>query len=672
MTPQISVIIPVYNSENYVGEAIRSVLDQSIDPDALEILAVDDGSTDGSGAILAEMAAQDARIAVITQKNSGTPGGGRNPAIGLATGEFIFFLDSDDALTPDALRHMAETARAEDSDVVLGRLASMDKRHAPSSMFRRTVMDADLVEDKIFNTLGPTKLIRRTLIEGLGLRFPEDQGSGEDQPFMAAVYLNARKISILADQDYYLIRHRADGSNMTLTRRRTDEHLRTAMRLARTVERYTEPGERRDALLHRPFGWTMRRVLDNRWVRLERTEQQRLQETFRSEIGHLYTEGVRRTLSEEIRWKLDLLVANDLDGLTASIRYFAKKPPRELTWSDGMFQRKMPGELAELLPLDRREAAPPKMSCKLEGVRVGGLVTRISASVKIAELDEAPDSLGIRGHLRHTDTIEDFRVTDEELAPGAPSYVVSAEHGSLGRGVWDLYVVVTFGDYEKELRLGATRARAIEPEGATNLAEDPAPQDRLVAYFTQGPGNLSIDRGGVIDRNTSGARSVGMTLDENGRALMLVETTGTPQRSDEYFCYIEGVRQHGGRQLLPTVRLGTRLIGLRLPMSEQMIGATVNVASVIDGVRTPLAAQGVEYWPARAAGYGFAPDEAGGMKVTGPRETARARSLATWFDLPRPTVDRSPRARAVSVTKAIPVAGPALTRAVRVVRGWRA
>lgn len=151
-----------------------------------------------------------------------------------------------------------------DSDVVLGKLGSLDERHAPASMFKRTVADADLFEDSIFNTLRPSKPIRRSLIDDLELRFPTDQKVGEDQPFMAAAYLNARKVSVLADRDYYMIRRRDDGTNMTSIGQSVEDHLRTAVRLARTIERYTEPGERRDVLLRRPFHWTMGRVLDGR------------------------------------------------------------------------------------------------------------------------------------------------------------------------------------------------------------------------------------------------------------------------------------------------------------------------------------------------------------------------------------------------------------------------
>lgn len=673
MAPQVSVIIPVYNSVDYVREAIQSVREQTIDADALEILVVDDGSTDGSDGILAELADEDSRITVITQENSGTPGGGRNPAIGRATGEFLFFLDSDDRLTPDALRRMVEVARTEGSDVILGKMSSTDKRQAPSTMFRRTILDADLVQDKVFNTLGPTKLIRREIIERLDLRFPEDQKVGEDQPFMAAVYLNATKISILADMDYYVIRHRTDGSNLTLVRQSSRSQVAIAVRLSQVVEQYTEVGETRDALLKRPMGWTMKRALDSRWLDVDRAEQEELAESFRSKVGHLYTEGVRGVIEDDIRTQMDLLMGGDLDGLRAYASYLAGKPTRRLTFRDGEFRRHLPESISHLVPENELVAAAPKMTCRLEDVTTDGGHVSIAATVRISDLDGAPDALGLRARKRNDrDEIEEFRVLASDLAPSSATFAVSAAHDGLGRGVWDLFVTVRFGDVEKEIRLGADRARTIEPEGVSNLADDPAPQDRMIAYFTQGHGNLSIDMGGVMHRKLMRARTVGMTLDENGRAVMLVATTGEPTQQDEYFGHIEGVAHHSGRQLLPVTRLGDRLVGLRLPITPEMIGATVRVTAVLGGAKTTLRASGTEFWPARGAGFGLSVGEEGTLHVTAPSESGRNRLPLPTFD-PRTRGDRlrERRDRVASTVRGLPVLGRALTRVVHRVRDRR-
>ena len=95
---KISVIVPVYNCDPYVEQCIRSILAQSYTD--LEIICVNDGSTDDSGTILDKLACEDARIRVIHQKNAGASAA-RNMGIDLATGDLITFVDSDDIIEPD-------------------------------------------------------------------------------------------------------------------------------------------------------------------------------------------------------------------------------------------------------------------------------------------------------------------------------------------------------------------------------------------------------------------------------------------------------------------------------------------------------------------------------------------------------------------------------------------
>ena len=95
---KISVIVPVYNCAPYVERCIRSILEQTYSN--LEIICVDDGSSDDSGKILDVLACEDARIRVIHQKNTGASAA-RNAGIDVATGELITFVDSDDAIEPD-------------------------------------------------------------------------------------------------------------------------------------------------------------------------------------------------------------------------------------------------------------------------------------------------------------------------------------------------------------------------------------------------------------------------------------------------------------------------------------------------------------------------------------------------------------------------------------------
>jgi len=111
----ISVIIPVYNVETYLSQCLDSVLSQSY-PD-LEVILIDDGSKDHSGAICDEYAARDSRILVIHQKNGGAAAA-KNAGLRVATGKYLSFVDSDDYLEPGAYAHMTALMEKSGAEVV--------------------------------------------------------------------------------------------------------------------------------------------------------------------------------------------------------------------------------------------------------------------------------------------------------------------------------------------------------------------------------------------------------------------------------------------------------------------------------------------------------------------------------------------------------------------------
>jgi glycosyltransferase involved in cell wall biosynthesis len=98
--PSVSVVIPAYNVEPYVREAIESAVDQTVAPH--EIVVVNDGSTDGTGAVVDTLAREHPHVRVVHQDNGG-PAVARNTAIAVATGEFLTFLDADDAMVRDRI-----------------------------------------------------------------------------------------------------------------------------------------------------------------------------------------------------------------------------------------------------------------------------------------------------------------------------------------------------------------------------------------------------------------------------------------------------------------------------------------------------------------------------------------------------------------------------------------
>ena len=112
---KISVVIPIYNAERHLRFSLGSVLWQTHSD--WECICVDDGSTDGSGALLDEYAAKDERIRVMHQANAGE-GAARNAGMDVATGELVAFLDADDAWHPDALKLIAEAREKTGADVI--------------------------------------------------------------------------------------------------------------------------------------------------------------------------------------------------------------------------------------------------------------------------------------------------------------------------------------------------------------------------------------------------------------------------------------------------------------------------------------------------------------------------------------------------------------------------
>ncbi len=114
--PKISVVVPVYNVERYLGRCLDSLLRQSLRD--IEIICVDDGSTDGTGALLDGYAAKDARVKVYHKENAGA-GGARNFGAERAGGEYLFFCDPDDWCSRRMLGRLYSNARKHDSDVVV-------------------------------------------------------------------------------------------------------------------------------------------------------------------------------------------------------------------------------------------------------------------------------------------------------------------------------------------------------------------------------------------------------------------------------------------------------------------------------------------------------------------------------------------------------------------------
>ncbi len=153
-------------------------------------------------------------VTVIRQENSGGPSGPRNVGLGKATGRFVFFLDADDRLGPEALERMVAMADRNGTDVVLGKVEGVN-RNAPKSMWGRNRERTDVFSSNIKFTLSAQKLFRRELLERHGMRFDESLWTGEDALFTMEAYLRADGVSIVADHTCYYLVGRDDGKHVT-------------------------------------------------------------------------------------------------------------------------------------------------------------------------------------------------------------------------------------------------------------------------------------------------------------------------------------------------------------------------------------------------------------------------------------------------------------------------
>ena len=209
---KVSVVVPVYNTGPYIQDLIDSLREQTLDPSEFEVVFVDDGSTDGTPALLDRVAAETPNMRVIHTPNSGWPGRPRNVGIDAAQGDYVFLSDHDDRLDPEALERLTAFADEHGSDVVVGKIVGVG-RSAPTRIFARTLVDAQQEPGLLMDSLTPQKLYRRSFLNATGIRFPEGRRRLEDHLFVTTAYLRASRVSVYADHPIYYFVIRDDGQN---------------------------------------------------------------------------------------------------------------------------------------------------------------------------------------------------------------------------------------------------------------------------------------------------------------------------------------------------------------------------------------------------------------------------------------------------------------------------
>jgi CDP-glycerol glycerophosphotransferase len=214
-TPLVTVIVPVYQAEPYLDECLVSLRAQK--HDRLQIVVVDDGSTDGSRTIYERHAAVDGRIEVVRQPNRGL-GAARNAGIARATGDYLTFLDADDTLPPRAYRVMVEALEESGSDFATGAVhrVTSGRRSVPSWIREvhhegRRGITIDDYPRAVMDVIACNRMFRLSAWRRMGLAFPEGVAYEDHVPMMTA-YARGR-FDILRETTYFW-RIREDGTSI--------------------------------------------------------------------------------------------------------------------------------------------------------------------------------------------------------------------------------------------------------------------------------------------------------------------------------------------------------------------------------------------------------------------------------------------------------------------------
>lgn len=216
--PKVSVIVPIYNVEPYLQRCVNSILCQTLRD--IEIILVDDGSTDNSASLCDDYAKADSRVTLIHQKNTGLSGA-RNAGLYIMTGEYVSFIDGDDCVLPDMLESMLNEALGCNADAVMCNIEMITQSgsrllYAPQneridlSRFDFSLYFSDYISKKRLGYNVCCMLYRTSILQSCGLRFSDKMSFAEDIPFNLCFLAAAKSIKTL-DKPFYLY-YRRPGS----------------------------------------------------------------------------------------------------------------------------------------------------------------------------------------------------------------------------------------------------------------------------------------------------------------------------------------------------------------------------------------------------------------------------------------------------------------------------
>ncbi len=392
-TPLVSVIVPTYNVEDDLPECLDSLVGQTLEN--IEIIIVDDGSTDSSGDIAQEYAREYDNIAYHRIENQGL-GHARNWGARLATGEFLFFPDSDDIVEVDALERMVDAAQTHDADIVIGDADRFNTKKRWSDSLHRKALAGDWEAGHVsthpqlvYDSTAWNKIYRRSFYERENTTWAEGM-LYEDIPTTLPLHFKAKKVARI-DGIIYHWRFR-DGSSKSITQNQSSlDNFRDRMKAIRSNDAFfDEHVEDRDLHLAKD-----RKLLDIDFPlyldKVDNAEDEFTEEvcsTLREYLNRLDERALAKARAIE-RLKLHYVSQGDIEGLKAVRKY-------QNRGYDTLKVRKVGDRFIGKFPL---EGVTDELCDMTEELRATGLRTR----VRQAQLDESGLVLDIRVNMKRTD-----------------------------------------------------------------------------------------------------------------------------------------------------------------------------------------------------------------------------------------------------------------------------
>jgi glycosyltransferase involved in cell wall biosynthesis len=455
--PKVSVVVPVYNPGRDIDDCIRSLLEQSLPQDEYEAIFVDDGSTDSTPARLDELAAEHPHVRVEHIPNSGWPGRPRNVGIELARGEYVLFVDNDDYIGSEALERMHAMARADDADIVIGKVVGHGKS-VPRNLFRENRSGVDLEWEALLWLLTPHKLWRRAFLDAHGLRFPEGRRRLEDHVFVMRAYFASPSISVLADYPCYHWILRDRDQNASWGRLDPASYFENMGEVLDIVDEHTEPGEFRDRLYAR---WYRGKMLNRVEKVLSNPDEQHRTTLYRAmhELAAArFPESVDARLPFNLRERSRLLRAGRLEELADMA-----KLERRLRANARATSVRQDGDAVEL-----------RVEGELDGLRFERAGDRVVwGPARSDATDALRDSSTIQLLLKKRSTQEEYRVPAETRTrlvgarDGGVRAVIelsarvdpatAAGGGRLPRGGWEVHAIPIVAGFRAIGRVRRTR-----------------------------------------------------------------------------------------------------------------------------------------------------------------------------------------------------------------------